>query len=202
MRSPVYRKLPVRTLARLHEAIVLRPAGMNSAAAIAAHFDLPGRYGISVAMLKTYAARVEEMVRPAVTSQVLAGVLGCLPESHRRRLIAGSEVLLVSKMLQALEHAGTALSVAEMAKLGSILGSLGRRESRRIQRPSSSGTPDASDSSVESKGHGTRQSPIKLAETVRLLYGLSWPPEDAIQATVQRAKGPGPDGNDVEPPVK
>jgi hypothetical protein len=182
--------MPVGERGRLDRAIILRPEGLGSLEAIARHFKLAEKYDISIAMLRTYAGKLEELVRPAVTSHVLAGVLGCLPESYRKQIVAGSEVLLVSKVMQALNGDGGApgaggggnpaapLSVADLAKLASILVSLARRRGRGDRAVSRTNPRGEGEPAEPAGACGTPSGPIKLAETVRLLYGLSWPPEN------------------------
>jgi len=167
-RSPVYRQVPLEIRNKVDEAILLRPPGCQSVASIAARFQLKERYGISTRMLASYASRLERFIRPAVTSQVMAGVLGCLPEKYRRQLVAGSQVLLVSRVIQALsdEESAAALSVAELAKLAYVLASFSGRA--RAQQPGAAGTDQQSATEPGSSPRDVTQ----LAEAVRVVYGL------------------------------
>ena len=125
-RSVIHRRLPLALRARLDEAILLRPKALPTLEAIAAHFDL-ARYRISPQALRAYSRRLEDLARPAATGQLLAVVLGCLPPSYRRRVHDGTEVLLLSRMAQALSGDGTqALSVAELARLGPVVVAMAR----------------------------------------------------------------------------
>jgi hypothetical protein len=168
---------------KLDRAIIFRPPGLKTVAAIMCHFALQEKYELSAEEVTAYAEKVEQLVRPEVTSQVMAGVLGCLPKAYRRQLVAGGEVLLVSRVLQALNTQETGLTVAEMAKLASIPMSLARRSGSeqqggvgggRVRKSRSGQAHGGDDPSAEGGGD-----PIKLAESVRLLYGLSWPPGDS-----------------------
>lgn len=178
LRSTVYQRLPARERARLHRAIILRPAGLQTLAAIAEKFELAEKYGISATALRSYAERLEQLVRPAVTSQVVAGVLGCLPEAYRRQMVAGSQVMLISRVLQTMESPDATLSVAELAKLASILAALGR-QGERPRKPARRGTTGRNGTEADESANDAAQTaePTRLAEAVRTLYGLSWPPE-------------------------
>lgn len=184
VRSPVYNRVPMFERSKLDHAIIFRPAGMASLQAIADAFKLTEKYQVSLAELTAYADKIEQLVRPEITSHVLAGVLGCLPKSYRRQIVDGSEVLLISRLFKALNDQDTTLTVAEMAKLASILLSLARRPvsaggkpGRQKMRPGHrADEPDANG-----------QEPIKLAETVRLLYGLKLNPAHEPDPTSAKA---------------
>lgn len=170
-RSTIYQKLPPGERARLDRALLLPDSTPTSLDALAAEFKLAERYGISTATLKTYAGKLEQLVRPVVTSQVLAGVLGCLPAAYRRKLIQGSEVILVSKVLEALNSQQSQLSVPELTKMASILSALARRRST----PHRAGPrPRLADASADTPSPSPTE-PTRLAESIRLLYGLPWP---------------------------
>lgn len=174
-RTRVYRRLPVAVRARLNEAILLRPKGLGSLEAIASHLEL-AHYGISLAALRTYARQLEELVRPAANAQLMGSLLGCLPESFRRQLIAGSEVLLLSRVLRALNAEGEhALTVAELARLASIVTALAGKTAR--SRPTPHRSKKNKDGGPEDRD-GNPSSETGLAAAVRTLYGLSWPPDD------------------------
>lgn len=190
MRSSVYRKLPVGVRAQVDEAILARPAASPTLEAIAERFKLHERFGISSTSLRSYAGKLERYVRPAVGAQIMAGVLGCLPPGYRRRLLAGSQVLLLSRVVQALLNSESAeMSVADLAKLASVLSSMARQgastprraaggrdsdqAARRGGRRSSTGKHSADEAGPIDAGD-----PAKLAQTVRMLYGLPWPPDE------------------------
>ena len=177
--SPVYRRVPVSVRTKLDADILLRPPDCQSIRSIYGRHELKERYGVSFHALRTYADRLERFVRPAMTSQVMAGVLGCLPARYRRQLVAGSEVMLVSRVVQALSDEGSAgaLSVADLARLAAVLEKLavrgkpsGARKSRRDSRNVLTG-----DTSI----HDATQ----LAQAVRAIYGLSWPADKAQKTT-------------------
>jgi hypothetical protein len=145
--------------------------------------QLEEKYGISTGALVAYAEKIEQLVRPEITSHVLAGVLGCLPRSYQRQLVAGGEVLLISRILKALNTEETGLAVAEMAKLASILTALAGASRGESGKPAGlanlkkriAGKPEE----MEAQSLHADVVPIKLAESVRLLYGINWPPEKA-----------------------
>lgn len=175
-RSPIFQRVPARQRARLDRAILLPGSGGCSIPEIAEKFKLIEKYAITPAMLATYARKLEQLMRPTVTSQVMAGVLSCLPEAYRRRLIRGSEVLLVSKVLAALNTSKTPLTVAEMAKLASILMSVAKQNrspTRRSDRQAEQG------SGLTACDRAEAADPAKMAESIRMLYGLDWPPDSA-----------------------
>jgi len=177
--SSVYRRVPAAVRCRLDQAIVLRPADCTTPEAIAEKFDLEKRYGVSLSVLRSYARKLEQFVRPAVASQFLAGVLGCLPESYRRQLVAGNQVLLLSRVVQALTAPGeSGLPVSDLARLASLLSSFAR-QTRATPGPT---CPHQSENTSEKKGPDTPVTdpdPTRLAEAVRTVYGLPWPPDAA-----------------------
>ena len=195
-RSLVYKRLPPAVRAQLDEAILLRPAEHATLEAIAKRFQLAERYQISLPVLSAYARKLEEFVRPAMTSQVIAALLGCLPNRYRRQLVAGTQVLLLSRVVQALTaDKNKALPVADLGKLASILSAFagrnaggGRRARPRDTQASKGGqTPE----------HSVAADPTKLAEAVSMLYGISWPP--ASPSPEQPTK-PAPHANDEAAP--
>jgi len=177
-RSSIYKKVPVAVRGRLDEAILLRPAKCATLEQIAEKFELSQRYGLSHSSLRSYARKLEKFVRPAAASQLMAGVLGCLPEGYRRRLVAGGQVLLLSRVVQALSAEGGAeLSVAELAKLASVLSAVGSR-SRLTADRAKAAHKDRPLPTGESGPKSPAGDPVKLAEAVRMLYGLPWPPDN------------------------
>ncbi len=128
-RTRIYRSLPVFVRAQLDSAILLRAPGCRTLEQIGKRFELQAKHDISHTALKEYAGKLEQLIRPAMTSEVIAGVLGCLPEDCRERLLAGSQVMLVSRVIQALadEESAGSLSVADLARLATILRSATRQ---------------------------------------------------------------------------
>lgn len=168
-RSAVCRRLPMNLRTRVDEAILLRPKELPTLEAIAAHFDL-AQYRISLPALRAYARRLEELARPAAASQLIAGVLGCLPVGYRRRTLAGAQVLLLSRVVQALScETNPPLSVAELARLGSVLALMAR--------------PHQASRSAGAKRTHFRPPPAaqgemqlsRIQDVVRRVYGLSLP---------------------------
>ncbi len=174
-RSGVYRRMPVAARGRLDAAILLRPKDCPTLEAIAEKFKLAERYGISRAALRAYAGKLEQLVRPMAAAQVLAGVLGCLPVSYRRKLAAGSEVMLLSRLVKTLhDEKSSTLAVADLAKLAVLLKTMSQPNKKsekpkpRQKTPPREPLPPTPESAAsDSEG---------MAETVRTLYGLSWPP--------------------------
>lgn len=165
MRSVAFRRLPAEVRRQVDEAILLRPPDCATLEAIAAKYKLKDQYQVSISALKAYARNLERLARPIVSSRLLSQVLGCLPEQHRRGLVAGGEVLLLSRVFQSLSaETPSALSVADLAKLASVLASVGGKSKAKSEK---------SDADSETAPADTN----RLAEAVHLLYGLSWPPE-------------------------
>lgn len=174
----LYKRVPAAVRSRLDRAILLRPENLATLEAIADQFKLAERYKVSLAALRTYTGKLEQFVRPVLTSQLMAGVLGCLSEEYRQQLVAGSQVLLLSRVIKALTADGeAALSVADLAKLASVLSSFaGRATTARAKTDRARGKRRGNN---EDAGAAlSAANPTKLAEAVRTLYGLSWPPGD------------------------
>jgi len=186
-RSSVYKKIPVAVRGRLDEAILLRPSDCATLEQIADKFELTGRYGISASVLRSYTRKLEQFVRPAAASQLMAGVLGCLPEEYRQKLLAGGQVLLLSRVIRALSaEGGTELSVADLGKLATVLSAVSGRsispsiKTRTTSKKRSSQNSDSMQESASSAFDSSTLShdPTQLAEAVRMLYGLPWPPDE------------------------
>lgn len=178
-RSVVYRKVPPALRARIDRAILMPSEGDASVGQVAGELKLAERYGITEAALQTYVEKVETLMRPAVRSQIMAAVLSCLPREYRRRLFEGSQVLMVSRVLGALTNPDSGLSVAEMAKLAAILHTMsGGRAARAHARMVRRGGSPASESGSSGDAGGSHDA-SRLPESIRLLYGLPWPPEGA-----------------------
>jgi len=174
-RSSIYKRVPVRVRIRLDKAILFRPPESPTLEAVADKFKLSERYNISLASLRNYARKLEQFVKPAMGSQLLAELLGCLPESYRQQVASGNQVLLLSKVLQALTMGGAdALSVADLAKFSTILSGIASRTNMGSKKSTGSG-PKKKGPPAESEPSGAE--PGKVAEAVRMLYGLPWPPE-------------------------
>lgn len=165
-RSIVVRRLPASVRARLDEAILLRPKELPTLEAIAAHFEL-SKYRISPAALRAYARRLESLARPAATGQLVSLVLGCLPRAYRRRVQDGTEVLLLSRIAQALmAEQPEALSVAELTRLAPVLAAMSRAHAL--------GKRGAAKGGRNWLANSGRQyvDPTRLRSLVRGVYGL------------------------------
>jgi len=182
-RTSVYRRLPIDVRRRLNEVILSRPSDCATMEAIADKFELTKRYNISLAALRSYASRLEMLVKPTVMSQLKSAVLGCLPESYRQQIIDGSQVMLLSRLIHVLsrsEESGEAksksgdgeLSVAELVKIATVLTGMARQANIGRTANKRSGSAE--------KNHRTPsedqpKEPEKLSESVRAVYGLPWP---------------------------
>jgi hypothetical protein len=177
-RSSVYKRVPAGVRWRLDQVILTRPEDCATLEAIAERFDLQSRFGVSDQTLRSYASRLEAYARPVVASQLMAAVLGCLPEGYRRQLMAGNQVLLLSRVANALTaEESVALTVPDLARLTSALSALAGR-----MTPASRGRPEstrkASTAEQAAPAVGPAEAPAQLAEAVRMIYGLSWPIQD------------------------
>jgi hypothetical protein len=194
-RSPVYRRLPAAVRARLDRALLSREEGRGALDRMHREFELAARYGITPGMLRAYASRLEDLMRPVVTSQVIAGVLGSLSRARRRQLVHGSEILLISRLVAVLNADPRLLPVPQLARLGGLLVSLGRET-----RSTKSGRTPAGDAGAERvapRGDPAATDPIKMAESVRLLYGISYPPRSVRKPNSDAASADAPDGNET-----
>jgi hypothetical protein len=131
-----------------------------------------GRFGLKPELLEEYATRFDALIRPIASSQIIAGILGCLPASTRARMLKGNQMLLLSKLAQVLVEAQEVkLESGEMVKLAGVLRSAGQ-----VQRTETG-------SSARSKGRPSNPDAAlfdhdRFGRAVRVLYGLSWPPCD------------------------
>src|SRR5688572_13036071 len=172
-RSAIYKQVPIRVRRRLDAALLSRSADNASMEAIAANLKL-STYGVSVAVLKKYAVRLEKWVRPSLTAQLLAGVLGCLPKDYHRQIVDGSQVMLLSRVIQALSaDSKHALPAADLAKLASILSAFGAATSKAAAQSMNKGAKKGS-KEPESEPTATMDD-ASMARAVRGLYGLTWP---------------------------
>ena len=173
-RTQVYRRVPQPQRGRLDAAILLRPPNCSTLKAIARRFDLQNQYGLKYASLKIYARRLEEFVRPAMTAQVMAGILGCLPERHRRQVFDGSQILLVSKVLNLLDDTGgdASLSVAELAKLAAVLASAAGKGRGRDGSSNNNQLPLNDDPAATTGDRPAPPDASRLSAAVRMVYGL------------------------------
>jgi len=172
VRSAVYRQVPPDARARLDRAILMPAESDDSIEQVARELKLTEQYGVSPAALRSYVRKVEQLMRPTVTSQIMAAVLGCVPEAYRRRLMDGSQVLLVSRLLATLNADNTGLTVAEMAKLASILQMMSGTRAAVRSAARSTQPGDA-----PSDANASDPDPSRLSESVRRVYGLPWPAE-------------------------
>ncbi len=185
--SPVRQRIPDRIRVKLERALLERASREDSLEEIARKFELE-RYGISMEMLSGYAATLDELVRPVASTQIVAGVLGCLPASFRSRMLRGNQVLLLSKVAAILwESRESQMEVGELLKLATLLRAAAqtRRQQAGGRRGKEGGSPK--EAALFDMG--------RMGGSVRALYGLSWP--------VGVRKGPAEDGkNAVSAPAR
>jgi len=173
----VFRKVPADVRCRLDEVILLRPSDCPTLEAIEKKFDLQKRYGVSPAALRVYARRLEQLVRPAVASQVSAAVLGALPPDFQQSVVTGSRVLLLSRIVRSLtDDQVETIPVADLARFASMLAAM-RRQTHGSQRAGTKKTSkhDAVGERTQPDETPDPSDPKKLMQTIRALYGLARP---------------------------
>lgn len=168
-RTVVYRRIPFAERQRLDPELLKASSNRAALEALWRKERLHERFGIGLPALRTYVRRLEECVRPALGAQIVAALLGSLPREYRRRVMEGSAVLLLSRMVAALSlQTSEPLSASELARLGGILRGLRSTRcgvARRVSETSRRGSTET-------------MSPDRLAQAVRAIYGLDWPPRD------------------------
>jgi hypothetical protein len=176
-RTSVYRRVPVTTRRKLDRALLTRPKECATLDAILEQFKLSERFGITREALRTYARKIEQLIEPHLAGHLAAAVLGCMPTAYRNEVAAGSEIILISKVVQALTkkkgQGQGQLEAPDLLKLASALRAAGQRKPKSCNKGSSSRdgvrkTPEAD------KGNAKTDQKV-LAETVRTVYGLDWP---------------------------
>lgn len=165
--SPVIRQVPFQVRSRLERLLFERVSNSESTQAIAEELELE-KHGISVADLQSYRDALDELIRPVASVQVIAGVLGCLPEKYRRRLMMGNQVLLLSKVAKALADtqkedfaAGELLKLASVLRAAALTQERGRKPVPGSRADKKAG-PDLLDFGI-------------MTRAVRTLYGMIWP---------------------------
>ncbi len=172
-RTSVYRRVPITIRWKLNRLLLLRPEGCASLDAILQRFKLSEKFGITRQALRTYARKIEQLVEPHLAGQLAAAVLGCMPTSYRNEVVAGSEVILISKVVGALTANKTDLHPPDLLKLASALRAAAQQKPKSCQKGSS-------DQEHAPKHPGGKPGDAKtdqevLAETVRTIFGLDWP---------------------------
>jgi hypothetical protein len=165
-RSTVVRKLPLRLLARVERAVLGRASSGKTLDDIAANLSLE-THGITPGALKQYARMLDELIRPVAAAQVMAGVLGCLPETYQRRILTGNQVLLLSKVAHILTHTpDDKIQSSELVKLAGVLRSAARHSQKSSEQ-------------TERKGKASRSVETlnieEMGRAVRSVFGLCWP---------------------------
>lgn len=178
LKSPVVIRLPRDLRSRLDRAVIERAVTGASLESIARDLDL-SRHGVSLAAVRRYAAVLEEVLRPVASAQVIAGVLKCLPSRARRDILAGNQLLLLSKVACALSEASASdLPAGELVKLAGVLRSAAQGRSRtRRGKAAKGGGEDLLD-------------PTQMGPALRMLYGLSWPFPEGTTADPEKSKAP------------
>ncbi len=126
-RLVVQRRVPIEARGRLQRDLLLRPKGCETLEAIAERHKLAERYGISMQALRVYSRRLEALVRPVLGSHIVSGILGCLPKAYRMQVAEGTQILLISHLLAALQGEGQERNISDLVRLSTILSSAAAR---------------------------------------------------------------------------
>lgn len=180
--SPVIQRVPAAVRRRLDRALFQRTGRGLTLEQVAQELDL-GRFGVSMDNLTGYAAALDELIRPVASAQIVAGMLGCLPASLRARILRGNQVLLLSKLQQVLwESQASVIEAGELVKLATVLKSAAHR--RRRKGGTSKKKNMRADEALFDEA--------RMAEAVRSLYGLTWPPAQTRMRPADSKTAPAP----------
>jgi len=169
--------VPLSARRRLDRAILLRPEGCRTLDAIEAKFGLTNKYGLSRANLRTYARKLEGIAEPIFAGNLAAAIMGCMPATYRTDVAAGSQIILVSRLVQALtkKEPESGLKVADLVRLSSAL----RSATSTMNAVKTGGTRGCGHSSDGREKMGKTSSFAAslptLTEVVRTVYGLELP---------------------------
>jgi hypothetical protein len=188
-RTAVYRKVPVAVRCRLDKAILLRGTNGNAVDEIHAEFDLAERFGVSARALRSYARKLADLVKPAMSAQVMAAMLGCLPNSYRSQLVAGSQTLLLSRVISALtDDRAEALSASDLGRLATVLEAIAKRSNDADTKTGSKKRRSKKHNSISDDTDLADES--KVAQAIRMVYGLTWPTEGAAEGVSDMPQDP------------
>ena len=165
----MHRLVPEDLRAAIEAAIVDRPAGRASWAAIHRHHQLQGKFGIGLGAFREYARRVEWMRRQQAAGTIATGICeavtgesGVGDGETQEVLQSRGQLLLLQKLIAQL--AGGDLSNAELARLAGAFVAQGRLALAREKQQ----WEEEARSRAEA---GSRQSDEELAGLVREVYG-------------------------------
>lgn len=184
-RSPVEKLVPLGTRRRLQRVILLD--GRSSAIEdLARRLRLGEGYGITSEMLQEYTKLVTQFARPILTSHLAASIMSCMPGTYQRHIVRGTEVLLLSRLVSALEGPDDkqkALRTPDLVKLAAAMTNVLRlmgRHPRAVQRPKK--PADAATQSAQTVSRSVRTA-------VESLYGINWA---AVTGQAQQAMDTAP----------
>lgn len=173
-RTSLYRRVPTSIRRQVDRALLLRPEACATLDAVAARFKLGERFGVTREALRTYARRLEGLVEPVIAGNLVAAILGCLPESYRRRLADGGRILLLSRVVQALTQGQAKLAPADLAKLAGLVAAVDGKTTIRPEK-SKAYKPGKALAQRSRRQQPTLADARNLAEAVHMIYGLDWP---------------------------
>jgi len=177
VRTLVHRRVPLSARRKLDRAILLRPEGCRTLDAIEAKFRLTNKYGVSRTSLRTYARKLERVAEPIFAGNLAAAIMGCMPATYRTDVAAGSQIILVSRLVQALtkKRPESGLEVADLVRLASAL----RSATSTLNAVKTGGTRGCGHNSDGREKMGKTSlcaaSLPTLTEVLRTAYGLELP---------------------------
>ncbi|HPD30436.1 MAG TPA: hypothetical protein PLL20_10600 [Phycisphaerae bacterium] len=173
-RTAVYKRVPFSTRRALDRAILARPEGCATLEAIEARFRLTERFGVSRDNLRTYARKLERVAEPCFAGNLAAAILGCMPTAYGSQVAAGSRIILVSRLVQALTQGESRLEIPELIKLASALRLAHATAVARNAAMKGCGGR-GKDRGRDRKDSWCFSNQAALAEAVRTVYGLEYP---------------------------
>ena len=179
-RTSVYRRVPAAMRRRLDRTLLMRPEGCTSLDAILHKFRLNEQFGITREALGTYARKIERLAEPYLAGLLAAAVVGCMPTSYRDQVTAGSQIILVSQAVQALTNEDKTLKAPDLLKLASTLRAAAQRNISTCKCGSYGQEGSRMPPGDRKRGMKTDQE--ALADTLRTVYGLDWPPTGQAKA--------------------
>lgn len=188
-RTVVYKRVPLSTRRALDRAILVRPQGCATLEAIEERFRLTERFGVSRDNLRTYARKLERVAQPCFAGNLAAAILGCMPAAYGSQVAAGSQIILISRLVQALTLKQSRLEIPELIRLASALrfaNPTGVARNAATKGCGQQGKIRGRDDAVSS----CFSNEATLAEAVRTVYGLEYPAHRPNGAETPRSPKP------------
>jgi hypothetical protein len=175
-RTSVYKRLPDSLRNQLDQALLERPKDCATLNAVARKFQLAQRFGITTRALRAYAAKLDQLAEPVYAGRLVNSLLECLPDARPAELTDGGDVMLISRVVQALTQKDKKLAAPDLARAALLFGSNAAKQrltSCKKEGYTDQGKPNRS----PAEASPAQSRPDNLAESVRMVYGLGWPSE-------------------------